>query len=77
MATISKKRKHEAGRTTFYSESTGRAIGYIDVELSSDDWNQLHALFEIIYSAGLREGSATRAEEIRIALGLQVEKEDG
>lgn len=77
MSIISKKRKRESGRTTFYLESTGKPIGYVDTELSADDWSQIHALCETVYDSGLRDGSAARAEEICVALGITTEKADG
>lgn len=57
--------------TTFRLASTGNPVARLEVKLSRDDWEQLQTLFDKAYQAGVADGSASRAAEIRTALGLK------
>lgn len=58
------------GETTFSLSSNGRLVGRLEAKLSRDDWEQIHSLFDKAFQSGFADGCASKASEIRNALGI-------
>jgi hypothetical protein len=71
MTIFDRRYDRRATDTPVYLASNGNIVGRLAAKLDRDDWEQLMALFDKAYQAGVTDGSAARAAEIRAALGLK------
>ncbi|EBW2697616.1 hypothetical protein D7O42_14060 [Salmonella enterica subsp. enterica serovar Montevideo] len=74
MEIIDKKYNGKEETTAFHLKSSGKIVSrLLSTKLDRDDWEIIHNLLHFVYSQGVEAGSKSRAKEIRIALGLEVD----